>query len=129
MKKILIVGGVAGGASAATRLRRLSEEDNIIMFETTEFNEWKSRWQERLKRQRESEKEAIDLMKSVNPSVIPRNHRVEEAIEAAVKKDDYTLINKLLDVLSTPYDYTKDKEEYTKLPKPSKIPYRTFCGT
>ena len=33
MKKILIVGGVAGGASAATRLRRLSEEDNIIMFE------------------------------------------------------------------------------------------------
>ncbi|WP_066893579.1 YdiU family protein [Clostridium nigeriense] len=107
----------------------LNIKDNIIMFETTEFNEWKSRWQERLKRQRESEKEAIDLMKSVNPSVIPRNHRVEEAIEAAVKKDDYTLINKLLDVLSTPYDYTKDKEEYTKLPKPSKIPYRTFCGT
>ena len=33
MKKILIVGGVAGGASAATRLRRLSEEDKIIMFE------------------------------------------------------------------------------------------------
>lgn len=33
MKKILIVGGVAGGASAAARLRRLSEEDNIIMFE------------------------------------------------------------------------------------------------
>lgn len=33
MKKILIVGGVAGGASAAARLRRLSEEDKIIMFE------------------------------------------------------------------------------------------------
>lgn len=33
MKKILIIGGVAGGASAAARLRRHSEEDQIIMFE------------------------------------------------------------------------------------------------
>lgn len=37
MKKILIVGGVAGGATAAARLRRLSEEDEIIMFERDEY--------------------------------------------------------------------------------------------
>ena len=36
-KKILIVGGVAGGATAAARLRRLSEEDEIIMFERDEY--------------------------------------------------------------------------------------------
>ena len=37
MKKILIVGGVAGGATAAARLRRLSEDDQIIMFERDEY--------------------------------------------------------------------------------------------
>ncbi len=37
MKKILIVGGVAGGATAAARLRRLNEEDNIILFERDEY--------------------------------------------------------------------------------------------
>ena len=68
-------------------------------------------------------------MKSVNPSVIPRNHRVEEAIEAAVKKDDYSIMKKLLEVLENPYDYSDKQEEYTKLPKETKIPYRTFCGT
>lgn len=37
MKRILIVGGVAGGASAAARARRLSEEAEIVMFERGEF--------------------------------------------------------------------------------------------
>ncbi|MDD2209148.1 MAG: CoA-disulfide reductase [Bacilli bacterium] len=37
MKKIVIVGGVAGGATAATRARRLSEEDQIIIFEKDEY--------------------------------------------------------------------------------------------
>ena len=34
--KILIIGGVAGGATAATRLRRLSEENEVIIFEKGE---------------------------------------------------------------------------------------------
>ena len=37
MKKILIVGGVAGGATAAARLRRLNEDDKIIVFERGEY--------------------------------------------------------------------------------------------
>ncbi|MDV4152609.1 YdiU family protein [Clostridium sp. AL.422] len=107
----------------------LGKKDDIVMFTTSEFNNWYSRWQERLSRQKESKDEVLNLMKSVNPSVIPRNHRVEEAIEAAVKKDDYSVMTKLLEVLSNPYSYNKDQEEYTKLPKPTNIPYRTFCGT
>lgn len=108
----------------------LGRKDNIIiMFETEEFKNWNNRWKERLSKENKSEDEVKKLMKSVNPSVIPRNHRVEEAIEAAVKNDDYTVINKLLNVLANPYDYTEDKEEYTNLPKPSNVPYRTFCGT
>ena len=106
----------------------LGKKDNIIMFETEEFSNWNNKWRERLSKQNKS-KEEIKLMKSMNPSIIPRNHRVEEAIEAAVKNDDYTLIKNLLNVLSNPYDYTVDKEEYAELPKPSNVPYRTFCGT
>lgn len=37
MKKIFIVGGVAGGATAVARLRRLNEEDQIVMFERDEY--------------------------------------------------------------------------------------------
>ncbi|CAK2314347.1 hypothetical protein VCRA2116O372_10278 [Vibrio crassostreae] len=37
MTKIVIIGGVAGGASAAARARRLSEDAEIIMFERGSF--------------------------------------------------------------------------------------------
>ena len=107
----------------------LGRKDNIIMFETEEFKKWNNRWKERLSKENKSEEEVIRLMKSVNPSIIPRNHRVEEAIEAAVKNNNYTVINNLLNVLASPYDYTEDKEEYSNLPKPTNVPYRTFCGT
>lgn len=119
------------GADYTNTFRNLTldKKGDIVMFETTEFSNWFDKWQERLSRQGKSKEEIIMLMKGVNPSVIPRNHRVEEAIEAAVKNDDYSLMNKLLDVLSRPYDYTENQEEYTELPKPSKVPYRTFCGT
>ncbi|MBD7915753.1 YdiU family protein [Clostridium sp. Sa3CUN1] len=107
----------------------LGKKDDIIMFETEEFKKWNNRWKERLSKENKSEEEIVKLMKSMNPSIIPRNHRVEEAIEAAVKNNDYTVINNLLNALSDPFDYIEDKEEYTKLPKPTNIPYRTFCGT
>ena len=107
----------------------LGKKDDVIMFETSEFSKWHTKWKERLSRQDKKEDEVIKLMKSANPSVIPRNHRVEEAIEAAVKNDDYSVMANLLKVLSEPFKYSKDQDEYTKLPKPTNIPYRTFCGT
>ena len=107
-------------------LNRLSEEE---MFEKDDFKVWHKKWNERLNKEKKSQEEVTNLMKSVNPSVIPRNHRVEEAIEAAVKKDDYSVMKKLLEVLENPYDYSDKQEEYIKLPKETKIPYRTFCGT
>ena len=60
--------------------------------------------------------------------MIPRNHRVEKAIEAA-DKGDLSVMMKLLDVLSRPYDYSNDQDDYTTLPKPSRCPYKTYCGT
>ena len=98
------------------------------MFSSKEFDNWYNMWQERLKRQPQSKEQVHQLMKNSNPAVIPRNHRVEEAI-AAGDKGDFSVMMKLLDVISRPYDHSKDQEEYSQLPKPSSCPYRTFCGT
>ncbi|MGG7176365.1 protein adenylyltransferase SelO [Clostridium paraputrificum] len=99
------------------------------IFSTEEFTKWHTLWQERLSRQPESKEESKELMKKNNPSIIPRNHRVEEALEAAVKNDDLTVMDRLLTALSKPYSYTRGQDYYSKLPEPSNTPYRTFCGT
>ncbi|WP_338597619.1 protein adenylyltransferase SelO [Clostridium baratii] len=98
------------------------------IFDSEEFKEWYKMWQERLSRQDESKDLLKKLMKSSNPAVIPRNHRVEEALEAA-EKGDYSVMDKLLDVLINPFEYSKEQEEYAKLPKPSSCKYKTYCGT
>ena len=107
----------------------LEKKDSIPMFTTSEFSNWYNKWSERLSRQNNTKDEVIKLMKSVNPSIIPRNHRVEEAIKAAVKNYDYSIMMNLLKVLSNPFEYSENQEEYATLPKPTNIPYRTFCGT
>ncbi len=102
---------------------------NVDLYKSDEFLKWHKDWQSRLNRQEESMTMSKKLMQQSNPSVIPRNHRVEEALEAAVNNDDYSIMNSLLDALSRPYDYKDVNLEYTKLPTDSKVPYRTFCGT
>ncbi|MBM7609619.1 uncharacterized protein YdiU (UPF0061 family) [Lysinibacillus composti] len=98
------------------------------LFGKPEFDEWMNEWQDRLNQQPQSKEDVAELMRANNPAVIPRNHRVEEALDAAVE-GDYNVMHRLLDVLSKPFDYTKDHAEYCSLPEPSNRPYRTFCGT
>ncbi|TMW71252.1 protein adenylyltransferase SelO [Alteribacter natronophilus] len=93
-----------------------------------ELNDWHDKWQSRLKREGRSEEDVRRRMETANPAVIPRNHRVEEALEAAVSKSDYTVMEKLLDALSDPYDHTKEYGSYTEPPE-SEQGYQTFCGT
>ncbi|MFT4414171.1 protein adenylyltransferase SelO [Fredinandcohnia humi] len=103
--------------------------DDTVLYGITEFTQWYERWQERLGRQGESKDSSIQLMKNSNPAVIPRNHRVEEAIEAGVARGDYRVMERLLSVLSNPYAYSSEQDEYCELPQPSNLPYKTFCGT
>lgn len=98
------------------------------MFETAEFKEWHKKWQERLQRQKQTQEESMELMKNSNPALIPRNHRVEEALSAA-DKGDYSVMKNLMNALSKPFAYTDDQSEYAKLPPPSFCKYKTFCGT
>jgi uncharacterized protein YdiU (UPF0061 family) len=99
------------------------------MFRTLDFKQWFERWQARLERQPDSRKASRRLMNTHNPAVIPRNHRVEEALEAAVERADFTVMEKLLGVLSQPYQDPPQQDGYHLPPPPSTQPYRTFCGT
>ncbi|MGM0839998.1 MAG: protein adenylyltransferase SelO [Bacillota bacterium] len=116
-------------ADYTNTFRALTNEEQIDLFNNPEFVQWKERWVERLNRQEESKEATHQLMRKHNPAVIPRNHRVEEALEAAVESNDYKVMERLLEAIENPYEYSSQKCEYTKLPEPSNRPYRTYCGT
>ncbi|WP_100397860.1 protein adenylyltransferase SelO [Bacillus sp. FJAT-44742] len=111
------------------RALTLGKLEGIGLFDSEDFSKWHEKWQERVSRQEVSKDSIQEVMRKSNPSVIPRNHRVEEALEAAVAHEDYSVMEKLLDVLADPYAYSPEQDEYTTLPEPSGRPYRTYCGT
>ncbi|GGD79181.1 protein adenylyltransferase SelO [Paenibacillus nasutitermitis] len=102
---------------------------DIVMSGTSEFSAWQELWQRRRGRQQEPETSSDQLMRSSNPAVIPRNHRVEEALEAAVEHEDYSVVEGLLGVLANPYAHSPEQADYTASPAQSDRPYRTYCGT
>lgn len=110
------------------RALTFDKPEDTVLFGNTEFAQWHELWQARLGRQQESKASSHQLMRSSNPAVIPRNHRVEEALDAAVKQGDYSVMERLLHVLSSPYAHSPEQEEYSTLPATSTC-YRTFCGT
>ena len=102
------------------------QTQNDIVYENNEFSDWKKRWQERLSQNSSSEK-YINLMRSVNPLVIPRNHIVEDALKKA-NQGNFEPINNFLKILSSPYTDQKHITEY-QIPSQSDENYQTFCGT
>ena len=95
-------------------------EDNI-------FQNWKKRWQKRLSTNNNTPEKYIKLMRSVNPLVIPRNHKVEEVLHEA-NQNNLKPINQLLEILNNPYTEQKNIIEY-QTPSISNEKYQTFCGT
>jgi len=106
----------------------MDQPEDTVLYGTEEFQQWQKKWLERLGREGESKANTLQLMKENNPTIIPRNHRVEEALEAAVN-EDYSVMERLLGALSNPFAYSPEQEEYAALPDSSSCPYRTFCGT
>lgn len=111
------------------RALTLDQTEELPMHGTGQWTQWYTRWQARLERQAKTRDDIRELMRNANPSVIPRNHRVEEALSAAVDGDDLSVVERFLTVLQTPFSYTQGNEAYAELPKPTGKPYRTFCGT
>ncbi len=98
------------------------------IYNDQNFLEWKKRWKERLKINSNLAEESLKLMQLNNPLVIPRNHKVEEALESA-NKNDLNPLKSLLKILEKPYQYKKEINEYQSPAPPGNKIYKTFCGT
>ena len=103
---------------------KIDENEN---FRDSNFQNWKKRWQERLKIYNNTPEKYMKLMRSVNPLLIPRNHKVEEVLCEANKNNIKPLI-KFLEILNNPYSEQKNTINYQR-PSSSKEKYQTFCGT
>ncbi len=102
------------------------QDDKI--YSNKDFINWKHQWQERLKLHNNSPEKSLDIMRLANPIVIPRNHKVEEALDAA-NQNDLNPMLKLLEILEKPYEKQKAINNYqTPAPLTNKK-YQTFCGT
>ena len=108
----------------------LMNEDvqNDKIFNNKEFIDWHQKWKECLAKNNNSTEESLKLMRSVNPIVIPRNHKVEEVLEAA-NKDDLNPFHDFLKVLEKPYENQIKNNNYQSPAPPSEKKYQTFCGT
>ena len=99
---------------------------NDSKYKDINFINWFKQWENRVLINNGSIEKSINLMKKNNPTVIPRNHKVEEALEAA-NNNDLSLTNKLLSILNKPYDNQNDIDDYQS--PSSNSEYQTFCGT
>ncbi len=100
-----------------------------LLDDASAFDSWAIRWRARLSRESESAEVRARAMERVNPIYIPRNHKVEEALTAAIERQALEPFEALLDVLENPYGEKEGLEAYAS-PAPEGFgPYRTFCGT
>ncbi|KWV55574.1 hypothetical protein AS156_05505 [Bradyrhizobium macuxiense] len=93
------------------------------------FDEWAGRWRARLALEPQTSAERKDAMRAVNPAFIPRNHRIEAVIQAAVNNDDYAPFEELLTVLAKPFEDQPEYAAYAEPPLPEQLVTQTFCGT
>ncbi len=93
------------------------------------YDEWGLRWRQRIGTEPQGSAARQTAMRSVNPAFIPRNHRVEAVIEAAVNRDDFAPFEELLTVLSNPYEDQPAYAAYADPPEPHQRVLQTFCGT
>jgi len=93
------------------------------------YDEWAMTWRSRLTRESLPASVRAESMRLANPAFIPRNHRLEQAIQAAVEREDFTLFADLLQVLSRPFEDQEGFEAYATAPRASERVLQTFCGT
>jgi uncharacterized protein YdiU (UPF0061 family) len=93
------------------------------------YDVWAVRWRQRTSAEPQVAAERQAAMRSVNPAFIPRNHRVEAIIEAAVSRNDFAPFEELLTVLLKPYQDQPAFAHYAEPPKPAERVLQTFCGT
>lgn len=115
------LGNAAGGEAA--------DDARAQFMDPAAFDEWAKRWHERTALEPQSATERQAAMNAINPMFIPRNHRVEAVIQAAVNNDNYAPFEELVKVLAKPFDDQLDYAAYADPPLPDQRVLQTFCGT
>ena len=108
-------------------LMKIDTNDDL-KFKDINFINWLKEWENRILINNGSKEKSINLMKKTNPIFIPRNHKVEEALENA-NKNNFQHLNDLLDVVKKPYTNNENLKQYKKPANLNGIKYQTFCGT
>ena len=134
-----LLDAMAGNQADFTlTFRRLSDaalgpdhdgEIRQLFADPAAYDEWAARWRQRLGEEPQDSRARRTAMRAVNPAFIPRNHRVEAVIEAAVNRDDFAPFEELLAVLSKPYEDQPAFSAYAEPPEPHERVLQTFCGT
>ena len=107
----------------------LNDLSKIDIFEEEEFKIWHKKWRERLARKDQDFNDSIKLMKENNPTVIPRNLLVEDALNNAEENNDLSKFMQLLEAVKNPFNYEDIKWQYTEPPKHTGCAFKTYCGT
>jgi uncharacterized protein YdiU (UPF0061 family) len=111
----------ADDASAHAEVRSLFQEPEA-------YDLWAGDWEERLSHESASRRERAVLMRTANPALIPRNHRVAQALEAGAR-GDFSVFERLRTALERPYEDCAEYGDLMLPPEPHERVLRTFCGT
>jgi uncharacterized protein YdiU (UPF0061 family) len=98
------------------------------IYQNQEYLNWTAKWKKRLEKNNTEKEKYLELMRSVNPIFIPRNHKVEEALKDASENKLETL-NQLLEVIKYPYKDNGMLMDYQRPMSNENGDYKTFCGT
>jgi uncharacterized protein YdiU (UPF0061 family) len=93
------------------------------------YGGWAQAWRARLAREPQPASERAAFMRLVNPAIIPRNHRIEQAIAAAVGREDFEPFEELGSALARPYEDVSSFAAYASPPSAEERVLQTFCGT
>ncbi|MDY6942057.1 MAG: YdiU family protein [Pseudomonadota bacterium] len=139
LAKALLQAMANSGADFTLTFRRLSalgdkasardEPVRSLFKDPTAFDTWAKQWRARLSREGQSEASRQAAMRAANPAYIPRNHRIQQAIDAATEARDFKPMDELMTVLTNPYEDHPNLAHYADPPAPDEAVTTTFCGT
>ncbi len=92
------------------------------------FDTWERAWRDRLAQEDTTPEDRLDALRAINPAVIPRTHRIEEAISSGVS-GDLAPFHRLNKALQTPFVLSEDDSDLARAPTQDEIVPQTFCGT
>jgi uncharacterized protein YdiU (UPF0061 family) len=134
----LLAAMAKGQADFTLTFRRLGDaaadpardaEVRALFADPAAYDDWAVRWRQRLDAEPQDGASRQQAMQAVNPAFIPRNHRVEAVIEAAIARDDFAPFEELVTVLASPFEDQPALARYADPPQAHERVMATFCGT